>query len=283
MALIWMPLTSGAAENCPISVFVSIPPQKYFVERVGGDDVAVSVMVGPGHSPATYEPTPRQMTDLAKAQAYFPIGVPFEQAWMSRIMAANPQLRIVRTLGGISLRVMERPSGMPATHSATRLSDPHTWTSPPLVKVMAGHIRDGLIELEPACREKYRARYQSVAQDLDRLDAEIRKILGGVKRHEFMVFHPAWGYFADTYGLRQIPIESEGKQPGPKSLAWVIDEAKAKGIKVVFVQAQFSHTAADMIAREIGARVVAVDPLAENYMENMRTVASAFAAALVEN
>ncbi len=265
----------------PIPVFVSIPPQKYFLERVGGQRVQVSVMVGPGQSPATYEPTPKQMSQLADARIFFRMGSPFEQVWMQRIKAANPTMRIVDARNGIPLRTLQPAGGSSSKAMGRKVEkDPHIWTSPPLVKRMAAHSKDALGELDPEHRGEYERNYRRFAEDLDRLDREIRNMLDGVKVRRFMVFHPSWGYYADTYGLEQIPIESEGKQPGPKTLARLIDLARHDGIKVIFVQKQFSRRNAEAVARAIGGKVVAVDPLAENYLENLRNVAKIFAEAM---
>lgn len=262
----------------PIEVFVSILPQKYFVERVGGKHVAVSVMVGPGQSPETYEPTPSQLSRLSRAHLYFRTGVDFEDVWMKRIAAVNPGMRIIDLRHGIALRQVDRLWGAPAGQGG--LADPHVWTSPPLVKIMAATIRDTLSDLDPAHRAEYQANYQAFARDLDRLDHDIRAMLAGARERHFMVFHPAWGYFADTYGLRQIPIETGGKEPGARTLAQTIEIGRQERVKVIFVQTQFSRRTAETIAQALGARVVAVDPLAEDYLNNLRQVARQFAEAM---
>ena len=269
---------AAAPAPVPIEVFVSILPQQYFVERIGGQHVAVSVMVGPGQSPATYEPTPGQLARLARARIYFRVGVEFEDVWMKRIASVNPDMRIVDLRHGITLRPVDRPGGAPVTPGG--LADPHVWTSPPRVKIMAATIRDALAELDPAHQVEYDAHYRTFAGDLDRLDQEIRAMLAAVQRRAFMVFHPAWGYFADTYGLKQIPIEVAGKEPGARTLAQIIATGRREQVKVIFVQTQFSRRTAGTIAQALGARVVAVDPLAEDYLNNLRRVAGQFAAAM---
>jgi zinc transport system substrate-binding protein len=277
-----LPGTARAAQPAAgrIETFVSILPQKYFVERIGGKHIAVSVMVGPGQSPATYEPTPTQLSRLATARIYFGIGVEFEQVWLKRIAAGNPGMRVIDMRRGIATREIERSEGTRAPVAQRGRADPHVWTSPPLVKIMAANIRDTLSQLDPAHRDAYRANCGSFAADLDRLDQDIRVLLKNVSTRNFMVFHPAWGYFADTYGLRQIPIEAGGKEPGARTLAHVIEVGRRERVKVIFVQAQFSRRAAETIAQAIGARVVAVDPLAEDYMNNLRQTARRFAEAL---
>lgn len=265
------------ADAKSIAVVVSILPEKNFVERIGGRQMDVRVMVGPGQSPETYEPSPRQMTELARARVYFRIGVPFESVWMDRIRAANQRMRVVNIAAGIKLRPIDRINDDRSGGDAVGVPDPHVWLSPPLVKLMSARIRDVLVNLDPAHKDEYERNETAFATDIDTLDGEIRTRIGSLKQKAFITFHPAWGYFADAYGLRQIPIESEGKEPGPRTLLHVIDEAKRLGIEVVFVEPQFSRSNAEMVAREIGARVVAIDPLAQDYFENMRKVAAAFA------
>lgn len=271
---LWALQAGAASASVPLPVFVSILPQKYFVERVGGERVGVSVMVGPGQSPATYEPTPRQMTALSRTKLYFSIGVAFEDAWMKRIQAATPALRVVPMQNDVALLPLTGPSGEPAG------TDPHTWTSPLRVKIMAASIRDALIETDPSHRGDYESNYRAFISELDALDRDIRAILMPVYGKPFLAFHPSWGYFAKDYGLRQIPIEAEGKEPGARALADAIDLGKREGLKVIFVQPQFSRRTAETVAADIGARMVAVDPLAENYPQNLLRVAHEFADAL---
>lgn len=281
MALAGMP--ARAAE--PVQAFVSILPQKQVVERIGGDAVKVEVLVQPGQSPATYDPSPQQMVALARAAVYFRIGVPFEATWVPKIEQAHPRLNIVDTRQGIQLQPMGgqdhgAKSGSGASDHGKSTPDPHIWTSPPLVKRQAATVRDTLIRLHPAGRARFEAGYARYAAELDALDAELRRLLAGKAERRFMVFHPAWGYLASAYGLEQIPIEVEGKEPSPQALARLIDRAKADGIRVIFVQKQFSRSAAEQVARAIGGEVVSIDPLAEDFLANTREVARALAVAL---
>jgi zinc transport system substrate-binding protein len=273
---------AAAAEK--MTVFVSIAPQKHFVERIAGPRVAVEVMVAPGASPATYEPRPRQMTALAAARLYLAIGVPFEAVWLDKIAAANPGMQVIRTHEGIQ----KRPSGGHRHQGAGHgekghdhgILDPHIWTAPPLVKMQAARIRDALIAVDPAGGGIYRANYERFADEIEALDAELHEIFQDRHGTAFMVFHPSWGYFAEAYGLTQIPIEIEGKSPKPAQLAELIQTARDKDIRVIFVQPQFSDTAAQAVARAIDGRVVAADPLAEDWMANLRRQARVFREAL---
>jgi zinc transport system substrate-binding protein len=235
------------------------------------------VLVGPGRDPHTYEPTPRQVAALHQAGIYFPVGMPFERAWVPRIESANPGLRVVDLSEG--LPPLERQAGKPGPHEPSD-EDPHAWSSPVLVKAMAAKIRETLADLDSAHGSEYAANEAAFARDLDTLDRDIRKTLAPIRGRTFMVFHPAWGAFARTYGLRQIAVEAEGKDPGPRTLANLIALARSQRIGTIFVQEQFSRRSAQIVAEAIGARVVALDPLAENYLANMRTVAGRIAEAL---
>lgn len=272
---------TAAASDPALLVFVSVPPQKTFVERVGKEHVRVEVMVQPGHSPAAYDPTPRQIAALSGADLYVRTGVPFEDAWMTRIRAVNSHMAILDARGGIAAREMgphDHGEARGKPHPADEL-DPHLWTSPPLVKEMSRRIRNQLIALDSDHRSDYEQGFSELAADLDALDREIRARLSGISKRQFMVFHPAWGYFADTYDLEQVTVQREGKEPGPKALAALIDQAQREELKVIFVQPQFSRRAAERIARAIGGRVESIDPLAADYFANMRRVASTIAEA----
>lgn len=292
--LLTMGLASPAAAQA-IEVAVSVLPQKHFVERIGGDRVAVTAMVQPGQSPHTYEPTPRQVAEITAANVYFRMGVGFESAWMPRLRDMSPGMHVVDLRDGIALRAIEghehaageghmqeteaghgRDAAHGDGHGQARAPDPHVWTDPRNVITMAATIRDTLSELDPAGAEGYRERFAAYRDALLELDAEIEAMLADVTHRRFMVYHPSWGYFADRYGLEQLPIELEGKEPGPATLAQVIDAAREAGVRVIFVQPQFSARSARRVAAAIGGEVLAVDPLAEDYADNLRRVARAF-------
>lgn len=269
----WLGAGIHAAAAEPLTIFVSILPQKYFVERIGGNRVRVSVMVKAGRSPETYAPTPRQMVRLSQAQIYFRIGVPFEDAWLESIATANPKMRVVNLRQGISVL----PLPAEDRHGAI---DPHIWTSPPLVEKMAARIYTALAAIDPAHQAEFEENYHAFIQDLERLDSYIRKTLAGITHRQFLVFHPAWRYFAHTYGLTEIAIEQAGKEPSAKSLATLIEQAQREDIQVIFVQKQFSRTHAEVVARAIGAKIIPFDPLAEDYIHNLRQVANTLARVL---
>jgi zinc transport system substrate-binding protein len=272
-----------------VRVFVSIEPQKYFVAKVGGNLVNVSVLVPKGADPHTYEPKPKQMLELSKTDIFFAIGVDFEKAWITRIAASNPTMRIVHTDSGIP----KIPMAAHLDSDANRLEhakethrhqggapDPHIWLSPPLVKIQAGYIMKALAAIDPKNESRYKSFYFDFLKELDALDSEFRALFADRRGMSFIVFHPSWGYFAQAYGLKQIPIEMEGKAPKPAQIQELVRFARDHGVKVVFVQPQLSAKVAETIAREISGQVVLVDPLALNWAENLREVSRKFKAVI---
>ena len=254
----------------PDLVFVSIAPQKFFVERIGGNEIQVEVMVNPGESPATFNPNPKKMSQLAYAKLYFSIGVPFEKVWISRIKNIQPKLKIIPL----------NKNTTPSSDHHQGEGDPHIWLSPPLVKKMVAQIEVALSRQRPEKSAFFKKNYQALIKDIDKLDQEIRQIFAKSKKHTFMVFHPAWTHFAETYSLKQISIEHQGKEPGPRALQEIINVGKKQNIKIIFVQKQFGLTVAKKIAKMIGATVREMDPLAENYIDNMRNTAQAISGAI---
>ena len=288
-------LLSAVTMAEPLEVFVSVAPLKTFVEQIGGDHGAVRTMVQAGYSPATYDPSPQQIAALSNASVYVRTGVPFELAWMARIRAANPDMRILDARVGIDLLSLPRHSHGVNVHDRTAQDrehahgaevhaedahDPHVWTSPPLVKHMAGNIHDLLAELDPAHAPEFARNRDAFLEVLDELDRTIRERLEPLSNRRFMVFHPAWSYFAATYGLTQVPIEGEGKEPGARTLATLIEQARREAIRVVFVQPQFDERLAAQVARAIDGRILVADPLAGDYVDNLRRVAQQFAEAM---
>jgi zinc transport system substrate-binding protein len=267
-----------------LQIMVSILPQKYFVERVAGEGVSVEVMVEPGASPATYEPKAQQLRMLSEADAYIGIGVPFENAWMNRITAANREMLIVDTTQGIKRIPMAthlHGEKEEEVHGDERENpDPHIWLSPQLVKVQAQTIYKALVKLTPEQSVTYQANLESFLAEIETLDAELRESLAGLEQRKFMVFHPAWGYFARDYGLEMIPIEVGGTEPSAAELAALIAKAKDENIKVIFAQPEFSTRNAETIAKEISGEVLLLDPLAPDWLENLRHVSKTLAQVL---
>ncbi len=276
------PLSAEIISESKLNIITSIVPQEYFVERIGGERVTVEAIVQPGQSPHTYEPTPRQMTALSNADIFFRVGATFENVAVPKIQDIVSGLTIIDTRDGISFRTMESHSHDHGHHGCcphheTGSPDPHIWLSPKLVARQALTIRNALTEADPEGSELYESNYQNFIEDLNKLDTEINELLANLRHRTFMVYHPAWGYFADEYKLTQLAIETDGKSPPARQLARTIDTAKEHDIKVIFVQPQFSSKTAETVADAIGGTVVSVDPLARDFFDNMRQTAQAIA------
>lgn len=309
---------ADAAEEAPIGVMVTVPPQAYLVERIGGERVSVEVLMPPGSSGETFAPTPRQRVALARADVYVLVGhpaFPVEQRHVLPALERNPDVQVVDMSAGMGmgvanpgLRVGEelaspradtRPAPTRSGNGPRRngqiqddrdddhghghhggAGDPHVWTSPRLMRSAAVTVAAALAELDPEGAPAYRARLDSLLAEIDALDAEIRRELAGLARRRFLVVHPAWGHFAADYGLEQVAIEHEGKMPGPRGLVKLVEAARAEGIPVVFAQRGFPRAPAEAVAAEIGARVVVLDPLARSWLDETRATARAIAAAL---
>ncbi len=256
-----------------ISVFVSILPQKYFIEKIAGDRIKAKVLVSPGKNPATYEPTPQQVTDLGNAKALFTIGVPFENAFLPKIQGTLKSLRIFDTSNGITKRMLESHSheGEEEHHGTL---DPHIWLSPSLVKIQAKNIYNALIEIDPSGKSDYKNGYESFIHELDELITDLQKTLKPFAGSTLFVFHPAFGYFADEFGLKQIAIETGGKEPSSQKLTEIIEYAQKEKVKIIFVQPEFSQESAKNIAKAISGTVIMLNPLDPDYINNLKSIST---------
>lgn len=290
---------SELATDQPLQITVSILPQAYFVERIGGDLVAVNAMVGPGDDAHTYEPKPDQMIALSESTLFFSIGIEYEETWLPRFTDVNPEMEIVDNAEGIE-RIMETiphtnddkgdhaeeadhlddEEGQPDDDDHGLGQDPHVWLTPANGKIIARNIYDALVSANPENAEVFTTNYETLITEIDDLDSRITATLSDVNQRNFMVYHPAWGYFADAYGLTQLPVQIGGVDPSARELAALIDLALEEDIRVIFVQPQFSDANARAIAQEIGGEVVKIDPLSYDWLANLEMIAEAFASAL---
>ena len=269
----------------PLRVVVTVPPQAYLVERIGGERVATAVMMPSGSSEETFSPSPRQMVALSRTDVYVLVGHPaflVEARHVLPALARNPRVAVVDMSAAMEMGSGEEhePDGGDDHGHGGGAGDPHVWTAPRLMRSAAGTVAAALADLDPAGAPLYRARLASFLAEIDTLDAEIRHELSPLRQRRFLVTHPAWGHFAAQYGLEQVAIEEEGKEPSPARLVELVEEARVQGLDVVFSQRGFPESAARAIAREIGGRVVALDPLAPDWLENTRKTGRALAAGL---
>jgi len=271
-----------------INTVVSILPEKTFVKAIGGDMVNVALMVLPGDSPHTYEPKPSQMKDIAKADLYFAMGVEFEKVWLGKFQDLNPKMQTIDLSERIEKREMQahhdHEHHEPSTGSVDddeheeHSTDPHIWTAPGNVQVIAENIYRALSKHDPQNEAYYKKNLEAFSAKVAQTDNQIKKILSDTpKGSKFMVFHPSWGYFAHAYGLEQLPIEIEGKSPKPKELIHLIREAREEKVKAIFTQPEFSDSVAKVMAKELGIKVIKVSPLNPKWSENLINIAHAIA------
>ena len=284
ITLVFLLLTTYIFSN--INAMVSILPEQTFVKAIGGDKVNVSLMVQPGNSPHTYEPKPSQMVDIAKADLYFAIDVEFEHVWLPKFQSLNPKMRVIDLAENVTKIQMQNKNECEADdehHSQHEEhkhegEDPHIWTAPSNVKIIAENIYNALIKIDPVNADYYKRNLDIFLASIDETDRQIIDILSSLEDGErFMVFHPSWGYFAKAYNLVQIAVEVEGKEPKPKELIHLLTEAKEEKVRAIFTQPEFSDTVAKIIAKELQIPVVKVSPLAANWSENLINIAKAIA------
>jgi len=260
------------------TITVSILPQKYFLDRIAGDQFEVNVMIPPGANPVTYDPTPGQMQRVESSIAYIRIGhIVFEKVWMDRLRNINPGMKVFDQSRGV--RLIRQDS---AGHGGAGV-DPHIWTSPRAVKKQVGNIRSFLVQLDPSHRDMYQKHARDFLGQIDSLDARISRSLSGLENSDFLIFHPALSYFARDYDLNQIALEHEGKEPTPSRLKEIIDRSKASDVEAFFIQKQFSTDEAKALARELEIPVKQIDPLAYDWLTNMDSISSTIAKALKTN
>lgn len=269
-----------------MQVTVSILPQKWFVDRIAGDLVITQNLVGSGDSPHTYEPTPSQMAVLEKSALYFTIGIEFEEAWMDKLIAANPTMKVVDSSSGIERIPMvgghhhhdegeehdhaDHDHGTEGDEHEAEALDPHVWFSPDNAKQIAENIAKALIEQDPKNESIYANNLKALLEEIARTDEEITSLLKDVSRRHFMIVHPAWGYFAHAYDLHMIPVEIGGNEPGPADMAKILEAVEDYQISVLFVEKGSNMSLARSIARQAGiSEIIEWDPMAYEWAENM--------------
>lgn len=275
---------AAAAEK--LTVAVSLQPYANIVKNIAGDRVDVVTLLPPGADPHTFEPKPQSLKEFAKASIYFSDGSGMDKAWMPRFKGVNKNVQVVGISKGIGWmaadEVEHRHEGEVVHHEEHHEGfDPHVWTSPKRVAIIAQNVLDALAQLDPAGKETYTQNFTAFKAELETLNADLKNAVNAlpIGKRTFIVFHPSYGYLAFDYGMQQLSIEVEGKEPKPKDLAFLIEEGKKHFAHIVFVQPQFSKRAAETIAKELNAVVVTTDPLAYDFMGNVRSLVKAISEA----
>jgi zinc transport system substrate-binding protein len=267
---IFLSCQTGKIEKESNLISVSILPEKYFIERIAGDDFKVNVLIPPGASPATYEPIPTQMQKVAKSVAYFKIGyIPFEKVWLSNLVEGAGDIKIVDLSKGIKLIRGKEEHG---DHFHEGGIDPHIWSSLKSVKILSANLLQELILLAPDKKVLYEKNYQEFMSEIDLLDQSAEAVFQRKKGMSFMIFHPALSYLARDYGLKQISVELDGKDPSPTHMKDLVEQAKELGIRKVFVQKEFNAENARVIVAELGGELVSINPLSEDWLSEMKRI-----------
>ncbi|MCB2186427.1 MAG: zinc ABC transporter substrate-binding protein [Deltaproteobacteria bacterium] len=284
--------TLAPAQGLPVGV--TLLPQAWLARQVGGDLVQVQVLVGSGQDPHQYQASPRQVATLSQARLYFRSGAPLEDFILPKLQQQNPQMVVVDTLAGIKLLAApehhhgeaahpgearheseatgEHHEGEAAGEHPGEMRDFHVWLSPRLAARQAATMAQALEQADPVHAAEYQANLAKLTARLSQLDATLTRLLAPYKGRAFLVFHPAFGYFAQAYGLRQLAMEVEGKEPTARELASILDRARQERVTAIFVEPQFSQKSAATLAQALGVRVVTVDPLSPNYESNLESL-----------
>ncbi len=273
LSLLFIPLM-GADHHKP-RVLVSVPPHKFFVEQIAKDTVDVKVLIPPGANAHTFEPSPKDVNRMIGADIWFRVGEGFEDRLIKTLQSYQPDLEVIDLRDGLDLIPVKSDQHAYCSHG--HCYDPHIWLSPKLAKQQAERITKSLVALYPYQKHEYEKNLARFKNELDKLNEEIEKTFRPVVNRTILVSHPAYAYFARDYNLKQIPIEHEGKEPTPQQLTQLLDRARQSGAKKIFVQQQYRGKGPELIAQQIGAEVIILDPLCENYIENLRHIAHQFA------
>lgn len=281
LAIVGLSACQGKKEGGTRTISVTIEPQRYFAEKIAGDLFHINCVTPAGQSPETYDPTPQQMVQISQSQAYFRIGeIGFEQAWMKNLQSQNPDMAVFDLSEGMELIKNEEEAheeGEAHHHHHHGSVDPHIWTSISGARVIAQNTYQAFIKLDPENQEVYRAGYQRLIEEIDSTEAEMKQLLQPLAGTAFIIYHPALTYFAREFGLKQLCIELDGKEPSPAQLKQLLETATQSGAKVVFVQQEFDQKNAELIAKETGCRLVTINPLSYNWQDEMIRLATILA------
>ena len=252
---------------------VTLEPLRYFTEAIAGDNYEVVSMVPKGSSPESYDPTPQQLVNLSKSQAYFRIGyIGFEQAWMKKLEANCPNMKVYDTSKGIDL--IRDKGHWHGDHFHEGGVEPHVWNPTQNALIIADNIYQALCELDSTHQEDYQKRLDVLKETIRQTDANVRTLLENADS-TFLIYHPALSYFARDYGLKQVSIEEGGKEPSPAQLKTLIETCRNENVHTIFVQQEFDQRNAQLIANELGVNIISINPLSYDWVKEMIRIAEA--------
>ncbi|WP_096025978.1 metal ABC transporter solute-binding protein, Zn/Mn family [Campylobacter lanienae] len=265
-----------AVLNAKPVVSATILPVEYFIEQIGSNSVEITTIVKANADPHSFEPKVSDMKKLEFSDLFFAVGIEYEGVWLPKFSKAYPNLKIINTQANAHIpHDHDNHDG----HDHEEF-DTHIWLDPIMVKDQAKIIAQALSDEYPQNSQIYSQNLDKFNQEIDKLDSYIKDSLKDLKNRKFMVFHPSWGYFAKRYDLTQIAIESGGKEPKPAALARLIKRAKDENSKVIFTSPGFSKKSAELIAKQTGAKLIEIDPLSKEWLENMYKIADIFKSSL---
>lgn len=267
---LFVTLISGCLMAKPI-VLVSIAPEKFFVEKIAGDSVDVVVLVPPGASPHSFEPTAKQLILASKASLWFRLGEPFEKRAIEVLTSHHKEIQIIDIRKDVPLL-----AGSGCVHCCSEGIDTHIWLSPRRAKIQAKTMKEALVTLMPQNESIYQTNYFNLIAELEEIDAELEGRFARCNEKTIMVSHPAFGYLCDDYQLTQLSIEIEGKDPSPRQLTELLRKARNLHIKAIFAQEQYQTKGAILLAKELGAEIYMVDPYSSDYLNNLKTIGELF-------
>jgi zinc transport system substrate-binding protein len=274
ISLIWLIFACSSKIQQENIITVTIEPQRYFAEQLVDSLFRIECIVPAGTSPETYDPTPAQMAKLARSRAYFCIGhIGFEEVWLDKLKQNFPQIPFFDNSMGISFITSGHSHS--SDHSHEEGIDPHTWSSPKAVRLIVQNMYTSLVEIDPANKNRYAANLQLLLEQIEAVDDQITQLLRNSSQEAFIIYHPALTYFARDYGLTQYCIEADGKEPSPEQLKTLMETAKGKGIKTLFVQQEFDRKNAESIAKETGCQLIVINPLSYDWGVEMLHIAQA--------
>lgn len=293
---IWIALLGLVLNSCGNKqtdgrlVSVSIEPQRYFAEKIGGDKFVIHTVVPAGQNPEIYDPTPQQMVQVSRSEAYFRIGhLGFEEVWISKVIDNNKEMKVFDLSEGMNLienleehdhhhhdHDHDHDHGEECTHGHYGV-DPHTWSSINGAKKIAWNTLNAFIALDKENTSYYWDNYNRLMEEIEQTEQEINRLLAPLTNRTFIIYHPALTYFSEEYNLTQLSIEMEGKEPSPAQLKRLIDTAKESGAKVVFIQQEFDKKNAELVAKETSCNLVVINPLDYDWKKEMIHIAQALA------
>jgi zinc transport system substrate-binding protein len=268
-----------------LAVAVTVAPQAWLIQRIGGEQLVVTTVVPVGQEPHSYQVTDARITEVARSAVYFRSGLSMESGRWFRGIRDSDRLQVVDLRTGLRLRNLEEHGhddegehdehGHHHDHGHGPSKDPHIWLSPRGLIVQAGTVLKTLQSLDAPNTALFQKNHDVLVAEIKSVDIEITKMLAPLKGKAFFIYHPSWGYFADDYGLEQVAIQAKGKEPSDAEVTALQVQARKLGITTIFVQPQLSGKGARAIAEAVGAVVVSLDPLAADVLDNMKRAATA--------